>query len=201
MGLYDDTIHKKEQTGKVENLKPELLELEYGIEFDTGVVYIVDEIDMHMLYNIVKYSRAIMKHRGGPSTEPITYFISSYGGDLYATFGIIDFMKSFQSPTNTLVRGTAMSAAALIAAGGTGVRQIGKNSVMMFHEFTTEMFGKAGDIQATADHIKDLQKQSNKWLASVTNKTEKWWATSTVKDLYLSPEECLKMGIVDKIVD
>ena len=64
-----------------------------------------------------------------------------------------------------------------------------------------EMFGKSGDIVATSDHIKDLQKQSNKWLASVTNKNEKWWATSTVKDLYLSPNECLKMGIVDKIVD
>ena len=94
-----------------------------------------------------------------------------------------------------------MTAAALLTAGGTGVRQISTNSDMMFHEFTTEMFGKSGDIVATSDHIKDLQKQSNKWLASVTNKNEKWRATSTVKDLYQSPNECLKMGIVDKIVD
>ena len=200
MGLYDDTVHKKESTSKVQN-NPALLELEFGLELSEGVVYVLDEIEVDTLYRVVRYSRAIMKHRGGTSTDTLTYFISSYGGDLYATFGIIDFMKSFQTPVNTLVRGTAMSAAALIATGGTGVRQIGKNSVMMFHEFTTEMFGKARDIQATADHIKDLQKQSNKWLASVTNKNEKWWATSTVKDLYLSPNECLKMGIVDKIVD
>ena len=200
MSLYDDTIQRKDAVTKA-NIKPELLELEYGLELEEGVVYIIDEIDLNTLHNVVKYSRAIMKHRGGPSTEPITYFISSYGGDLYATFGIIDFMTSFQSPVNTLVRGTAMSAAALLTAAGTGIRQIGKNSVMMFHEFTTEMFGKSGDIVATSDHIKDLQKQSNRWLASVTNKSEKWWARSTVKDLYLSPNDCLKMGIVDKIVD
>ena len=200
MGLYDDTIMRKDKTTKGKG-NPILLELEYSLELDEGIVYIIDEIEIDTLYRVVKYSRAIMKHRGGPSTEPLTYFISSYGGDLYATFGIIDFMKSFQTPVNTLVRGTAMSAGALLAASGTGVRQISRNSVMMFHEFTTEMVGKSGDIVATSDHIKDLQKQSNKWLASVTNKSEKWWATSTVKDLYLSPNDCLKMGIVDKIVD
>ena len=200
MGLYDDTIKRKDKATKAQS-NPALLELEFSLELDEGVVYILDEIEVDTLYRVVRYSRAIMKHRGGPSTEPLTYFIASYGGDLYATFGIIDFMKSFQIPVNTLVRGTAMSAAALLTAAGTGVRQISKNSVMMFHEFTTEMFGKSGDIVATSDHIKDLQQQSNKWLASVTNKNEKWWASSTIKDLYLSPNECLKMGIVDKIVD
>ena len=113
MGLYDDTVHKKESTSKVQN-NPALLELEFGLELSEGVVYVLDEIEVDTLYRVVRYSRAIMKHRGGPSTDPLTYFISSYGGDLYATFGIIDFMKSFQSPVNTLVRGTAMSAAALL---------------------------------------------------------------------------------------
>jgi ATP-dependent Clp protease protease subunit len=200
MGLYDDTVKLKDSANKIQS-NPALLELEFGLELAEGVVYILDEIDLDTLYRVVRYSRAIMTRRGGPTTDPLTYFIASYGGDLYATFGIIDFMKSFQTPVNTLVRGTAMSAAALLTAAGTGVRQISRNSVMMFHEFTTEMFGKSGDIVATSDHIKVLQKQSNNWLASVTNKTEKWWATSTVKDLYLSPNECLKMGIVDKIVD
>lgn len=185
MGLYDDTIKRKDKATKVQS-NPALLELEFSLELDEGVVYILDEIEVDTLYRVVRYSRAIMKHRGGPSTEPLTYFIASYGGDLYATFGIIDFMKSFQTPVNTLVRGTAMSAAALLTAAGTGVRQISTNSVMMFHEFTTEMFGKSGDIVATSDHIKDLQKQSNKWLASVTNKSEKWWAILDRDGFYIS---------------
>ena len=125
MGLYDDTIKikRKDKATKAQS-NPALLELEFGLELEEGVVYILDEIEIDTLYRVVRYSRAIMKHRGGPSTDPLTYFIASYGGDLYATFGIIDFMKSFQTPVNTLVRGTAMSAAALLTAAGTGVRQI-----------------------------------------------------------------------------
>jgi len=85
MGLYDDTIKRKDKATKVQS-NPALLELEFSLELDEGVVYILDEIEVDTLYRVVRYSRAIMKHRGGPTTDPLTYFISSYGGDLYEKF-------------------------------------------------------------------------------------------------------------------
>ena len=45
MGLYDDTVHKKESTSKVQN-NPALLELEFGLELSEGVVYVLDEIEV-----------------------------------------------------------------------------------------------------------------------------------------------------------
>ena len=125
--------------------------------------------------------------------------ITSYGGDVYAMLGLVDYIRSLPVKVNTHCIGTCMSAASVLLACGTGVRTMSKNSTVMVHEGSAFEAGKTTDVMKGVDHLKDLQKNINEILGEVSNKDAAFWEKVQRNDTYLTAKLCLEYGIIDKI--
>jgi ATP-dependent Clp protease protease subunit len=93
-----------------------------------------------------------------------------------------------------------MSAAAVILACGTGTRSMSENSTVMVHEGSAFEVGKTSDVVKGADHLKKLQTNINRILGEVTKKDKEFWTETSKQDTYLTSDQCLKYGIVDKVI-
>ena len=170
--------------------------LEWGININSNTMYLTYEIDQDQLYAVVTRFDNFIHHN---KDTDINLIISSYGGDVYAMLGTIDFFNSLPVKVNTHCLGACMSAAAVILACGTGKRTMSKNSTVMIHEGSAFEVGKTSDVLKGADHLKKLQSNINRILGEVTGKDQKFWEEVSKSDTYLTAEECLEYGIVDKI--
>ena len=172
-------------------------EMEWGVNSLTNTTYMNYEFDIDSLYStIVKLDYLI---RVNPNTS-INLNIASYGGDVYAMLGLVDYIRGLDVQVNTHCVGTCMSAASVLLACGTGLRTMSKNATVMVHEGSAFEAGKTSDVMKGVDHLKKLQVNINKLMAEVTNKDEKFWELTQRNDTYLNAEQCLEYGIIDKIV-
>ena len=173
-------------------------QLEWGINLGTNTMYLTYEIDTDQLYSVMTRFDNFIHYSDGK--KDVNLIISSYGGDVYAMLGTIDYFKSLPVKVNTHCIGACMSAAAVILACGTGKRTMTENSTVMVHEGSAFEVGKTSDVIKGADHMKRLQININRILGDVTKKTQKFWEDISHQDTYLTSEECLDYGIVDEIV-
>ena len=124
-------------------------EMEWGVNSKTNTTYMNYEFDIDSLYStIVKCDYLV---RVNPGTD-INLNIASYGGDVYAMLGLVDYIRSLDVKVNTHCIGTCMSAASVLLAGGTGTRTMSKNSTVMVHEGSAIETGKVGDVMKGVDH-------------------------------------------------
>ena len=172
-------------------------QLEWGINLDTNTMYLTYEIDTDQLYSVMSRFDNFIQYTKGK--KDINLIISSYGGDVYAMLGTIDYFNSLPVKVNTHCIGACMSAAAVILACGTGKRTMTQNSTVMVHEGSAFEVGKTSDVIKGADHMKKLQININRILGDVTKKTQKFWEEVSKQDTYLTSAECLDYGIVDEI--
>jgi ATP-dependent Clp protease protease subunit len=115
--------------------------------------------------------------------------------------GIIDYIESLSVPINTICRGRAFSAAAVILACGTGIRMASKRSCVMFHESISFMDGiKISDMSAYINNLNSLENDVCNLLASKSNKNADWWKQQQKTDLFLSAEQLKQYGIIDEII-
>ena len=172
-------------------------EMEWGVNSKTNVTYMNYEFDIDSLYStIVKCDYLV---RVNPDTD-INLNIASYGGDVYAMLGLVDYIRSLPVKVNTHCVGTCMSAASVLLACGTGERTMTKHSTVMVHEGSAVEVGKSTDVMRGVDHLKELQKDINKLLGEITNQDARFWELAGRNDSYLNAEKCLEYGIIDKIV-
>ena len=145
--------------------------------------------------------RSILEHRPeDKKSDPINLLLNSNGGDVYEALGIIDYIQTLEVPVNVIARGRAMSAGAMILCCGTGVRAASKNTSIMMHEASAEVFGKSSDIKANADHIDQLEEDFYKMLAEKTSQPEDFWRKACRKDFYISAEKAMELGVIDKVI-
>ena len=171
-------------------------QLEWGINLNSNTMYLTYEIDTDQLYAVTtRFDNFVQYNKG----KDINLIISSYGGDVYAMLGTIDFFNSLPVKVNTHCLGACMSAAAVILACGTGKRTMSENSTVMVHEGSAFEAGKTSDVLKGADHLKKLQSNINRILGEVTKKDQEFWEEVSRQDTYLTAEECLEYGIVDEI--
>ena len=160
-------------------------------------MYLSYEIDQDQLYAVMtRFDNFV---RLNPKQD-IKLNITSYGGDVYAMLGTIDYFKSLPVKVNTHCVGACMSAAAVILACGTGKRTMTKNSTVMVHEGSAFESGKTSDVLKGADHLKKLQNNINRIMGEVTNKSTEFWEGVSKSDTYLTSSECLEYCIVDEII-
>jgi ATP-dependent Clp protease protease subunit len=171
-------------------------QLEWGINLGSNTMYLTYEIDTDQLYSVMSRFDNFVQHS---KDRDINLVISSYGGDVYAMLGTIDYFNSLPVKVNTHCIGACMSAAAVILACGTGKRTMSRNSTVMVHEGSAFEMGKTSDVLKGADHLKKLQTNINRILGNVTKKTQEFWEDVSKQDTYLTAEECLEYGIVDEI--
>ena len=170
--------------------------LEWGININSNTMYLTYEIDSDQLYAVITRFDNFIQHN---KDKDINLVISSYGGDVYAMLGTIDYFKTLPVKVNTHCLGACMSAAAVILACGTGERTMTENSTVMVHEGSAFEAGKTSDVMKGVDHLKKLQSNINRILGEVTNKDQEFWEEVSRQDTYLTADECLEYGIVDEI--
>ena len=149
--------------------------------------------------------RAILRNREEGDNSPINVIIDSIGGDVYEMFGIIDYIESLEKNSNikvnTICRGKAMSAGAMILVSGTGKRLASKRSTIMIHEGSSMQAGKSSDLKAAHKYNSHLESMANTILGERTAKDKKFWAEHTKTDLYLSAKDAQKLGVIDGIIN
>ena len=199
MGLYDE---KKEiETKKVEIIPetPQAFdEMNYAVNIKDSLVYLNGEIDEFSVLDLIAKVRIILNNRED-SKEPINLIIDSIGGCAYSMFGIIDYIESLEVKVNTICRGRAMSAAALILASGTGQRLASKRATIMLHEGSSVQIGKYSDLKVASKQADKMETMVRTLLAEKSKKDFDWWAKNTKTDLWLNSQEALDLGLIDNI--
>lgn len=133
--------------------------------------------------------------------KDIKIYINSPGGSVTAGLAIYDTMQHVKSDVSTICVGTAYSmAAVLLAAGEKGKRFMLPNSEVLLHQVMGGAEGQAADIQIRAEHILKVKNKLNKVIAKHTGQDIKKIEKDSDRDYFLSAEESVKYGIVDKII-
>lgn len=135
------------------------------------------------------------------SHEDISIYINSPGGVITSGMAIYDTMNFVKSDVCTICIGMAASMAAfLLSSGCKGKRFILPNADVMIHQPLGGAEGQATDIKIASDRILGLRNKLNKILSKNTGKPLNKIAKDTERDNYLSSEEALEYGLVDKII-
>lgn len=133
--------------------------------------------------------------------KDIQFFINSPGGSITAGMAIYDTMQFIKSDVSTICIGMAASMGAfLLAAGTKGKRMALKNAEIMIHQPSGGARGQATDVQIHAEHIIKTKNKMNELLAEMTGKPVDVIAADTERDNFLSSEEAMDYGIVDKVL-
>lgn len=133
-------------------------------------------------------------------TKDIFLYINSPGGSVTDGLAIHDTMKYIKCDIATICIGHACSMGAFLLASGTkGKRYALKNSTVMIHQVLSGYQGQATDIEIHARHTLRLKEKLNLLLAEYTGKTFEEVTRDTERDNFMSAEEALEYGIVDKI--
>jgi ATP-dependent Clp protease protease subunit len=135
------------------------------------------------------------------SKEDIKIYINSPGGQVTSALAIYDTMQYVKSPVSTICIGMAASGAALLlGAGAKGKRMILPNGEVMIHQVMGGTEGQATDIDIHARHILSIKKRLTEILAKHTKQTFEKVERDAERDYFMSAEEAVAYGIVDKIV-
>ena len=202
MSIYEEQQQKEplvveEPQGKLyEALHNQLGTL---LDYEDSVIFINDEINDHTLTDFIIRMRSLLQHRKDKSA-PINLMINSPGGDIYEMFGIIDYIESLNVKVNTICRGRAFSAAAIILTCGTGTRMMSKRSTVMFHQSSSFLGGKMSDITAYLDNVKSLEVTIYNMLAEKTKKDAEWWKNKMRSDCFLTATELIEIGVIDQVI-
>ena len=176
-------------------------EFDYGIDTTDNVILIQDEIVSGLTFDIVSKVRLLRKINGELNT--INILLNSPGGDVIETLALIDYMKGQEEQGikfNIIVRGAAMSAAALLLTCGTGVRAASKHSKIMVHQLSTIVVGKLSDVKSNAKFSEELENECNQLMADNSNMDKEYWEGISSSDYFMSAEKALELGIIDKII-
>lgn len=133
--------------------------------------------------------------------KDISFYINSPGGQVSAGLAILDTMNHIQPNVSTVCVGMAASMAAiLLSAGEKGKRYVLPNAEVMIHQPSGGAEGQAADIEITAKQILKLRERLNKILAKNTGQKLEKIASDVDRDFFMSAEESVKYGVVDKIL-
>lgn len=139
---------------------------------------------------------------GQDPEKDISLYINSPGGSVTAGFAIYDTMNYIKCDVSTICMGMAASMGAfLLSSGAKGKRLALPNSEIMIHQPSGGAKGQATEIEIVAKEILRTKQKLNKILAENTGKPIEQIAVDTDRDNYLSAEEALEYGLVDKVLN
>lgn len=165
---------------------------------DNRIIYLKGDIDEEQVHSVVG---KLLEYECDDPSRDILMFIDSYGGYVDSFIGIHDAMKMCRCSVATCCIGKAMSAAQMILISGEkDKRFITPLSTVMMHQLSTWTDGKLKDVENDLVHSRRQQDIMNTLAAKYTNLTKKQVKDFMDKDTYLSAEESLEYGFIDKIV-
>lgn len=189
MNLIPSVIEKTHNGERVYDIYSRLLK--------DRIIFIGGEIDDDLANAVISE----LLFLDSQSNDEISIYINSPGGSITAGMAIYDTMNFVKSPISTICVGMAASmASVLLACGDKGKRYILPNSEVMIHQPLGGVNGQATEIKIVADRILYLRGKLNKLLADKTGQNMKKIEKDTERDYYLTANEALEYGLVDKIL-
>ena len=133
--------------------------------------------------------------------KDISLYINSPGGSVTAGMAIYDTMHYIKCDVSTICIGMAASMGAfLLAAGAKGKRLALPNAEVMIHQPSGGARGQATEIQIVAENILRTKKKLNEILAANTGKPYDVVARDTERDYYMTAQEAMDYGIIDRVI-
>ena len=134
--------------------------------------------------------------------KDISFYINSPGGSVTAGMAIYDTMKFIKCDVSTICIGMAASMGAFLLSSGTKGKRIAlPNSEIMIHQPLGGAKGQATDIKIQAELILRTRDNLNRILAENTGKTVEEIARDTERDNFMTSQQALEYGLIDKIYD
>jgi len=134
--------------------------------------------------------------------KDISLYVNSPGGSVYAGLAVYDTMQFIKPQVSTICVGIAMSMGALLLAGGAeGKRYALPNSKVLIHQVSGGFEGPATDIEIHAREALNLRRRLDEILAKHTGQDLEKVERDTDRDYFMTAEEALAYGIVDKIIE
>ncbi len=163
------------------------------------VIFLVGPID-DIMANVV-VAQLLFLEAENPDKD-ISLYINSPGGSVTAGMAIYDTMQFIKPDVSTLCIGQAASMGALLlTAGAKSKRFCLANSRVMIHQPLGGFQGQASDIEIHAKEILYLKSKLNDILAHHTKQSVKKIAEDTDRDNFMSSEDAVAYGIVDKVIN
>ncbi|MBE0450491.1 MAG: ATP-dependent Clp endopeptidase proteolytic subunit ClpP [Clostridia bacterium] len=161
------------------------------------IVFISGEIDDYMSNVVI--AQLLFLEAEDPDKD-ISIYINSPGGSITAGMAIFDTMEYIKPDVSTICVGMAASMGAfLLAAGEKGKRYALANAEVMIHQPLGGARGQASDIKIQADRIIKLRKDLNNILSRKTGKPLKQIEKDTERDFFMTAEEAVAYGLIDKV--
>lgn len=133
--------------------------------------------------------------------KDIQIYINSPGGSVYSGLAIYDTMQQIQPDVVTICYGIAASMGAFLLSGGTkGKRMALPSSRIMIHQPLGGAQGQASDIEIQAKEILYIKQRLNELIAGHTNQPFDKIAADTERDFYMSSEDAVEYGLIDKVI-
>lgn len=163
------------------------------------IVFLTGQINDDIANTIV--AQLIFLEAKDPKKE-IQLYINSPGGSVSAGLAIYDTIKFISCPVSTICIGLCASmAAVLLGAGEKGKRFCLPNGEVMIHQPLGGTQGQATDIEISAKHIIKTKAKMITILSESTGQTEEKIRQDSDRDYYMSSQEALDYGIIDKIIE
>ena len=169
----------------------------YSRLLNDRIIFLGEQIDDAVANTVV--AQLLHLENSDPEKD-ISLYINSPGGSVTAGLAIMDTMDFIKCDVSTVCVGMCASmAAVLLSAGQKGKRFALPNSTVLIHQPMGQAQGQETDISIVAEQIKKTREQLNKILADNTGQSLKTIQKDTDRDNYMSAEEALKYGLIDKI--
>lgn len=169
----------------------------YSRLLEDRIIFLTGEITDEIANIIVAQ---LIYLEGKDPTKDICLYINSPGGSVSAGLAIYDTINYIKCDVITTCIGLAASMGAFLLASGTkGKRFALANAEIMIHQPLGGAQGQASDIEIQANHIKKIKEKINKVLSERTGQSLKKVEKDTDRDYYMSAEEALEYGLIDKI--
>lgn len=166
---------------------------------DDRIIVLSDEVNDATASIVVAQ---LLYLEGQDPEKDISFYINSPGGSISSGFAIYDTMRYIKCDVSTICMGMAASMGAFLLSSGTkGKRYVLPNAEVMIHQPLGGAQGQATEILIAADHIKKSRQRINSILAENTGRSIEEITRDTERDNWLTAEEALNYGLVDKILD
>ncbi|MBI2945780.1 MAG: ATP-dependent Clp protease proteolytic subunit [Candidatus Wallbacteria bacterium] len=196
--VWEDAVSRtadepgKEETPPMERYQERILE--------KGHLLLFGEIDEDMIRQLIEQLLYLTSGKKRP--VPVTMWINSTGGLLQPTFALADFVSRLKVPIHTVGMGTVESAAALILMSGSkGKRALMRNCSLMIHEYSWSNSGSFTEMSSRMKEVQNTIKKQLAFMSRHSGKTaEELKAIVRHEETWLTPEEAVKWGIIDKVL-
>lgn len=172
----------------------------YSRLLNDRIIMLCDQIDDAVASVVIAQ---LLYLEGQDPEKDIDLYINSPGGVITSGLAIYDTMNYIKCKVNTICIGMAASMGSFLLSSGTGTRMALPNSEILIHQPLIAGGGISGqctDIKIHSDHMVATRAKLNEILAKNTGKSVEQLNIDTERDNYMTAEEALEYGLIDKVI-